>query len=104
MKRDVDISMSLTRLPAHSPSAMWGSIALLIVGTVGYSVATYRNQPAGIKNNGVWFRSLTNLGAVAWIAGAGRPFSSPTCRKTRAATSTSRSSEHHGMSVPARDL
>ena len=28
----------------------------------------YRRQPAGIKNNGVWFRSLTARGIWAWLA------------------------------------
>ncbi len=41
----------------------------LFVGTVLYAVQTYRHIPAGIKNNGVYFNSLTNRGAFGWLVG-----------------------------------
>ena len=34
-----------------------------------YAVGTYRHIPAGIKNNGVYFNSLTNRGALGWLLG-----------------------------------
>ena len=41
----------------------------LFVGTVLYAARTYSQLPAGIKNNGVYFNSLTNRGAFGWVAG-----------------------------------
>jgi ferredoxin-type protein NapH len=41
----------------------------LVTGTVIYSVRSYANVPAGIKNNGVYFNSLTNKGALGWLVG-----------------------------------
>lgn len=41
----------------------------LFVGTVIYAVRTYSQLPAGIKNNGIYFNSLTNRGALGWILG-----------------------------------
>ena len=36
-------------------------------GAVVYAIGTYNGLPAGIKNNGVYFNSLTNRGALGWI-------------------------------------
>jgi len=44
------------------------SLASLSLGTVGYAYEQYKNRPVGIKNNGLMFGSLTNKGALAWIA------------------------------------
>jgi Pyruvate/2-oxoacid:ferredoxin oxidoreductase delta subunit len=41
----------------------------LFVGTVIYAARTYSQLPAGIKNNGVYFNSLTNRGALGWVVG-----------------------------------
>jgi len=45
------------------------SIALMTVGALIYSSGSYAGHPEGIKNNGVWSRSLTSKGVVAWITG-----------------------------------
>lgn len=37
------------------------------IGAVLYAVGTYKDSPAGIKNNGIWFNSLSNRGALGWI-------------------------------------
>lgn len=37
-------------------------------GTILYTIGTYRNHTSGIKNNGNFFNSLTNVGALGWIA------------------------------------
>jgi hypothetical protein len=42
------------------------SSALIIFGIIFYSRSIYLNKPAGIKNDGVWFRSLTARGVVGW--------------------------------------
>lgn len=41
----------------------------IFVGTVIYSWRTYSQIPAGIKNNGIYFNSLTNRGALGWVSG-----------------------------------
>jgi polyferredoxin len=52
-----------------TPSWFYLSILLLgfSAGPVIYAVGTYKGLPAGIKNNGVYFNSLTNRGALGWI-------------------------------------
>lgn len=56
-------------LSANAELVLFTSIAAMSMGTLGFVWATYRNQPAGIKNNGVWFESLTNRGMWGWILG-----------------------------------
>lgn len=46
---------------------LWISILLVSAGSVWYSINTYNAKPSGIKNNGVWFRSLTARGSLAWL-------------------------------------
>jgi len=45
------------------------SLLGMFVGTSIYAVRTYRNIPAGIKNNGIYLNSLTNRGALGWFVG-----------------------------------
>ncbi len=47
------------------------SIALggIAVGTVVYAIRFYHGIPEGIKNSGVWHRSLTNRGMWGWVLG-----------------------------------
>ncbi len=56
---------------AKIPASIGLPVALLgiLIGTTIYSVRLYLNQPEGIKNNGVWFNSLTNRGVLGWVAG-----------------------------------
>ena len=37
------------------------------IGTILYAHATYKTQPAGVRNNGVYFRELTARGGWAWM-------------------------------------
>ncbi|GAA5221432.1 4Fe-4S binding protein [Membranihabitans marinus] len=55
--------------PIFNSIYFWSSILLLAIGVVWYSIDMYKNTPAGIKNNGVWFDSLTNKGLWAWVLG-----------------------------------
>ncbi len=48
---------------------LWISIGGILAGTSVYGIRTYAKVPAGIKNNGVYFRSLTNRGAIGWVVG-----------------------------------
>lgn len=45
------------------------SFVFLSIGGVIFAYDQYSQQPAGIKNNGVWFRSLTNRGSIGWLVG-----------------------------------
>lgn len=54
---------------ANSPLALWASLAAILAGVVGYSYASYGGQQQGIKNNKVWFYSLSSMGFWAWIWG-----------------------------------
>lgn len=44
-------------------------LILLMVGTILYTREAYAHTPAGIKNNGVFFKSLSYRGVQAWILG-----------------------------------
>ena len=50
---------------------LWLSLSLgaISVGTIGFSWSLYANTPSGIKNDGVWFKSLTSRGLWAWVFG-----------------------------------
>lgn len=48
---------------------LWLSLSVMAVGIFVYSYGTYANHTAGIKNNHVWFNSLTNAGVLGWTAG-----------------------------------
>ena len=43
------------------------SLSLITLGTLLYSDFLYRGQPAGIKNNGVWFDGLSSRGLLGWF-------------------------------------
>jgi len=45
------------------------SCGLLIIGVVWYAAREYLGKMEGIKNDGVWFSSVTARGLMAWMAG-----------------------------------
>ena len=51
---------------------LWLTTALggIFLGIVWFSYAAYRKDPAGIKNNGVWFKSVSGRGSGpgAWAS------------------------------------
>lgn len=55
--------------PALQPSGILLTLALFLLGggIIAYTAGLYLSHPAGIKNNAVWFYSLTNRGVWAWI-------------------------------------
>ena len=53
----------------QNSSMLWISLGLITTGTILFSARAYLTQSAGIKNDGVWFSSLTNRGLGAWILG-----------------------------------
>ncbi|BAO55294.1 4Fe-4S binding protein [Nonlabens marinus] len=48
---------------------LWLTIALssILLGVIGFSWASYAGKNAGIKNDGVMFKSFTSRGLLAWI-------------------------------------
>ncbi len=45
------------------------SLVLITVGTIIYTNDLYLTKPEGIKNNGVWFKSISSRGILGWAAG-----------------------------------
>jgi len=48
---------------------MWITILSISVGILLYSYGLYATKEAGIKNDGVWFKSSSNRGLIAWTSG-----------------------------------
>lgn len=75
------VGLALAGLGLLTLFLAWGNIPLpttwaltlalggIVIGTTIYAWRMYRNEPNGIKNNGVMFKSLTNRGVVGWIVG-----------------------------------
>jgi len=55
------------------PKVLWLSLSLglLLLGIVWYAKASYANTSAGIKNDGVFFKSMSSRGLLAYITGVG---------------------------------
>ncbi|MDH3795532.1 MAG: FeS-binding protein, partial [Flavobacteriaceae bacterium] len=45
------------------------SLGLIFGATYWYSKMAYANKEKGIKNDGVWFKSISSRGFWAWVAG-----------------------------------
>lgn len=45
------------------------AIISMLLGGVVYGVSAYAGRPAGIKNDGVWFQSLSSRGLIGWSLG-----------------------------------
>ena len=50
-----------------SPAFLAGSVGLGIVGLLIYFFRTYQKSPAGVRNSGIWLRSSTSRGNIAWV-------------------------------------
>lgn len=52
-------------------SALWLTIAILtlFVGIIWFSQAAYAPKEKGIKNDGVWFKSISSRGVLGWLTG-----------------------------------
>ncbi len=62
----------LATLNVNLPNkALWLtlSLATLTIGIVTFSKGAYDKKLEGIKNDGVWFKSMSSRGVLAWIAG-----------------------------------
>src|SRR5690606_27063612 len=60
--------LSLLNLKLHD-SFLFISLGLISVGVVLFAMEQYRGRPEGIKNDGVWFRSISSRGSLAWGLG-----------------------------------
>lgn len=47
------------------------SLSAIFLGVLWFSNGAYANKMAGIKNDGVWFKSISSRGFLAWLAGIG---------------------------------
>ncbi len=50
-------------------SWLWPSLGLLTASGLLYTYFTYKDKPAGIKNDGNFFSSLSHRGVVGWVLG-----------------------------------
>ncbi|HDZ05073.1 hypothetical protein LCGC14_0081360 [marine sediment metagenome] len=52
-------------------TALWLSVAILAIftGIIWFSQAAYAHKQKGIKNDGIWFKSMSSRGVLAWMAG-----------------------------------
>lgn len=48
---------------------LFTSLGAITLGTVLFSNNLYLNKSKGIKNNGVWFKSISSRGVLGWITG-----------------------------------
>lgn len=50
---------------------LWLTISLLAIttGVIWFAWTQYANKEKGIKNDGVWFKSITSLGLWGWLSG-----------------------------------
>jgi ferredoxin-type protein NapH len=62
--------VSLTGVSNHQPVIfLLLSLGLIIAGTLTYYLVQIKESPAGVKNDGKFFNSMTNRGVPAWIIG-----------------------------------
>ncbi|MDT8416325.1 MAG: 4Fe-4S binding protein [Lutibacter sp.] len=56
---------------AFPNKALWLAISItgILGGIVIYARSTYLSRPEGISNNGIFHKSFTNRGAIAWVIG-----------------------------------
>ena len=53
----------------YHPSLLILFFVTVSVGSLLYTKGLYQNTSAGVKNNGIMFKSLTNRGLWAWVLG-----------------------------------
>ncbi|MBQ0734361.1 4Fe-4S binding protein [Aquimarina celericrescens] len=59
-----------TTLP-NKPVFLSLSLGLITLGTIVFANDAYLTKLAGIKNDGVWFKSISSRGLVGWLTGVG---------------------------------
>lgn len=56
-------------LPIPKSTGLAAALLSILMGVSLYSYRLYMKQPEGIKNNGIYLKSLTNRGVLGWIVG-----------------------------------
>ncbi|GAK95412.1 iron-sulfur cluster-binding protein [Nonlabens tegetincola] len=53
--------------------ALWLTISLSMIagGIIWFARSQYKNTQPGIKNNGVWFKSISSRGLLGWLSAVG---------------------------------
>ncbi|TDT43828.1 4Fe-4S binding protein [Maribacter spongiicola] len=52
-------------------TALWLTVSIVAIfaGIIWFSQAAYAHKHKGIKNDGIWFKSISSRGVLAWMAG-----------------------------------
>ena len=45
------------------------SLGLIFTGIIWYTNLSYKNKSKGIKNDGIWFKSISSRGLMGWATG-----------------------------------
>ena len=56
---------------SNKGTALTVSLVLIAIGTIVYTNQSYLNKLEGIKNDGVWFKSISSRGVIGWLTGVG---------------------------------
>jgi polyferredoxin len=48
---------------------LYTSLSAIGIGVIWFAQATYAHKTQGIKNDNLWFKSITNRGVLGWITG-----------------------------------
>ncbi len=48
---------------------LYASLSAIGIGVIWFAQATYAHKTQGIKNDHIWFKSITNRGVLGWITG-----------------------------------
>ena len=54
---------------SQQEATLYGSLSALGMGILIFSYGAYKGTPEGIKNNGVWFKSVSSRGLWGWVTG-----------------------------------
>lgn len=65
----VILVLAFIKLPLSNALFLTLSLSSITVGTLMYSYELYMHHGAGIKNDKVWFRSLSSRGVIGWTLG-----------------------------------
>lgn len=62
------LALALSKVLSGSP-LMYIALMMMLTGIIVYSFGQYSNHLPGVKNNEVWFKSVSSKGTGAWVLG-----------------------------------
>lgn len=65
----VNLVLALFNIGLTNLSGVLTALGLIFVGVVIFSSDAYLNKSKGIKNDGVWFKSISSRGIWGWVTG-----------------------------------